>query len=135
MNFIVGEERRDEATAMVLDRVGRISSATTLARVVVNILPFISALSSVQDNAARCRACCSAISILTRLDLAPHKDLIEKTSQALRTSWDAMDDGDEKVDMGFQIAVLLSDTQRGKALEYIRLSEEIRESLSLETMA
>ncbi len=123
---------RDESLTTILERLSTISEKPVMAEVIPKVLPFASQAAEVADSSRRCRACAHALVILARGNHGTHEGLVERLSGVLKSSWEAMDDDWDKVEIGFRIASLLAEDVRARALEFAGQTHSLRETLGLD---
>lgn len=123
---------RDIAVQSVLERLGAESDQGAIRGVLNYALPFINAISDISDDERRCRACCFGLNILSNAEGIQFTGLKERTFKLLEKSWEGMEDSWHKVELGFQLTVVLAPYYREGAIEYLSRSQNLRDSLGLD---
>lgn len=123
---------KDIAILSILQRLRDEPDREELKAVINRALPFIDGVSVISDDERRCLACCLALDLLSNAGEGRFAGLQEKTFKLLETSWEGMDDSWHKVELGFQLVVVLAPQLREAAIEYLARSQTLRDSLGLD---
>jgi hypothetical protein len=134
LKSFVDQDSRDEAIIRIIERlsVEKKFPQPTLHRV----LPFIGRIDEIRSARQRCRACCLAHSLLSRIDEADEYNTLR--SHLLRLpgeSWRSFDVGWAKVDTGFQIVRLLAEHAPDLARDYLTQTESARKEIAFDANA
>ena len=92
-------------------------------------------VASVRDAAERCRGCCLVYRAATAYDSCNSTELTSLLSTQLQSTWDSIDVGWVRVDVGFRIAAALSECAKPLAREYLTAATSLKSQIALESEA
>jgi len=130
MNRFATPELQDEALLSVIEKLSKISEKET--HLIGVAMPLINRIKSMSASDMRARAYCQAYSLLINKDKSnKYNSLASSLLDQLKDTWVEIDVGWQKVDIGFKIAESLAETSLQKAREFLALTEESRDLITL----
>ncbi|PLT28206.1 ATP-binding protein [Peribacillus deserti] len=126
-NKIIDLDNRDE---VLIDLLNRISEEELLSdEVLTNLMPFIDLVSSMYEVEMKCQACCIIYPILIKSE--KFKQFGEKILEELHHTWNLIDVGWRRVDIGFEIVKKLASESLEESRNFLKITEEYREEALL----
>lgn len=128
---VVDSDFRDEC---VLDVVEAISTGEgeLPTHQIDRFMWFVSNIDTVQDSSERCRAYCLVYTYMFTRDRVGNKSLCDNLLEKLGHTWNAIDTGWEKVNVGYKIIRALANDSLEAARKYLELTEEVRKETVLD---
>jgi hypothetical protein len=123
------EDIKEEAVISLIDRLVDENKEKNIA--ISYIIKFYNKISYLSDLEAKCRLYCYIYIRLKALN--EFGKLANNILKLLRSSWENIDVGCKKIDIGFKIVKLFADSSSDHANEYIRLIEETRNEICFES--
>lgn len=96
---------------------------------ITTIIPLLDGARKVSNNGVRCKACCLAYKILLKMNNSKYSGLTDNMLNELSSSWEAIDESWNKVDIGFKIVNALADKKLELAKNYFYKTEQFRDEL------
>lgn len=123
-------EDLDDKDIFLINLLSRIKEEKGLTDDILDqLIPFLNKLSSVYETELKCDACCIALSLLTNSE--KYAPLRVQILHILQSAWNIIDVAWRKVDIGFKIAKKLSAVSIEEARDFLKLTDEYRESAIL----
>lgn len=97
------------------------------------ILPILNEIKDIEDSYTRLLTCCYGFIFLNKQKSEEYCGLKQLLLQTLNNAWESIDVGWFKIDVGFRVAKLLSNELPEIAKEYLRKSDDLRETIILES--
>ena len=119
---------------IILKAIERLESMERISNEIMRLsMPILDRISLIEDPGDRCEACTLALSCLERKESPEDKQLQEKLLQVLNNSWTDIDLGWHRVNIGYKIAASLSKNSLENAMMYLKLTDEYRKTLLLDS--
>ena len=133
MDQIANPESRDAALLFVLHRLAIAPNDAVLD--LAHMTDALKRIAEISDSSARCNACCLAYSLLFRWDDDQTEELKRNLLQKLGETWEGIDVGWVKIDVGFKIAKSLASVSLEEGRRYSKLAENLRDGVMLDSQA
>ncbi len=131
INRIVDQGYRDDCVLLVIEAVATGDGELLTGRL-NDFMGFASRIDNVQNSSERCRAYCLAYTFLAGKDSAKHEEMCKSLLSKLSHTWNAIDTGWEKVNVGYKIIRALAKTSLDAAHKYLELTEQFRNEMVLD---
>ncbi|MCU1239599.1 MAG: hypothetical protein JWO71_325 [Candidatus Acidoferrum typicum] len=128
---IVDVDLVDQAVERILHRAQEADTSTIQASL-TELVPFIVRSSKLTDVVLRRKACGWSAALLARAGDPSYQGLKEKIFQVLRSTWESMDGGIEKIDSAYKLTSLLASDARAEALFYLEKGHELKRDPQLD---
>lgn len=128
---IVDVDIRDELLIQVLSRINAISDELPEKNIVLYLVGLIK---DIRDAADRCNACCIGLLLLNRMANNGKETMKQGLTELLSSTWDAIDVGWLKIDVGFKVVEALSEIP-DLSEEYYKRVETYRDNIFLDSDA
>jgi len=128
LDSIVSREIRDESLLEILERLQIVDNGDAIQKA----LPLISRIDGIEDGSQRCKAYCLAYLILRKDESGKYTELSNHLFNGLTSTWEGLDVGWVKVDVGFHIVQSLAEASKELARDFLNRNERYREEIVLD---
>jgi hypothetical protein len=128
---IVDVDLADEAVERILHR-AQGSDRSILGATLGDLIPFIDRSCKLSDIVLRLKACGWSAAILAEVGDPKYEGLKVKVFQVLRSTWESMDGGVEKIASAYKLTSLLAREARAEALFYMDKGQELKRDPQLD---
>ncbi|HVS88859.1 MAG TPA: hypothetical protein VHF01_11655 [Candidatus Acidoferrum sp.] len=128
---IVDVDLADKAIERILRRAQE-SNSTSIKTTISDLVSFIDRSCKLSDIVLRRKACGWSAALLARVGEPKYEGLRDKVFQVLRSTWESMDGGVEKIDSAHKLTSLLAREARSEALFYLEKGQELKRDPQLD---
>jgi hypothetical protein len=134
LGHIVNQDFIDKALLSIIDELFDEETIDDLT--LPHFVPLLERMGKVQDAEVRCRVCSLSFAVLKKHDVQGQYHALTSTllDQA-KTAWEAIDEGWNKVNAGFELVKVLADLSQELAKTSLDLTEAFKNTLLRETPA
>jgi len=127
-SHIVDPEIKARAYQQMVSRLARFAEPLG----VEVVLPVLGLIPNIEDAEQRCIALCLAYVVLDKQHVPEEHYSRSQLLHSLRESWQSIDKGWDRVDVGFKIAKVLAPISVDVAKEYIQAVDDARDEVSID---
>lgn len=127
INKITNENLKQKAIFITIVRISK-AAEDDAEEIVKHVIPIISLIDQIESSPIKCNAYGLAYSFISEVK-SNHKGLKDCLLNKLKSSWDSIDVGWNKVNFGFKTTETLSDTSPDIAREFYKLTEQYKENI------
>lgn len=131
MNKIITPELRCRAFIKLLERLNAESDDIDL--VISNTLILLNRIKEINDAEEHCKACCLIYSILSKDNESRYEGLLKNMLEDLLKTWDAIDVGWSKVNIGYKIVADLSKVSVDIGKSIFEKNEKYKEDILVDS--
>jgi hypothetical protein len=125
---------RDRAYSLVVHRLVQLCEGLGEEQIVKS-LEILNSLSTVQDPRRRCDCCCQGIRFVRVAAGGRHSGTADRLRRQFEATWDTIDVGWSRVDVGFKAARELAKLEPETARRYLAATDELKASLLIDAAA
>jgi hypothetical protein len=131
LNQFSDGEIRDTEFVQIMRSLATLNAAT-LSRTMPGLLRLVDAIPSITSGEDRCRACCFAFALLEKHGNPEHQSLSSGILHTLEESWDSIDPGWRRINIGFEIVRRLAVPSKTLAAKYLKQVEEAQRAIGFD---
>lgn len=131
LDLIVNQDLVDSALLTIIDEL--FDQETIGDLTFPYLLPLLTRMGKIQDAEVRCRACSLAYAVLKKHDTrGQYHSFTATLLSQVKSSWEAIDEGWDRVNAGFELVKILADFSQEQAKDTLDLTEALKNNLLLE---